>query len=1045
MPGTLAARTGPVMKRAFLLFLACCALIHTVDAQSTIRGKVTDAVTGEELIGASIGVKGSDPRIGTSANMEGNYSLTIPNAGPVTIAVSMFGYAIQETALTPAPGGVEVLNFELREEGKELREFEITRKANKRADAYLERMKSNAATSFDFISRDMTLKTGDSDASQAVRRVTGVSTVGAFVTVRGLADRYIVTAINGSRVPTMDPLTNNLRLDLFPTGLLDNIIITKTASPELPGDWSGAFMSLNTSDYPDKLRVSVSAALGYNPNVWGKQIVTAQSSSTDWLGRDDGMRGIPDGVPALGEDFPRFITPNLYQQLTLLGLGPTLTAYGITSTNSAFQSPTMVTNNALQGLALTELGLLAPALINDPTALQGAVNTYNSTYNLAYFSPTVNAELASLNTKFNNANWRVKEVSGTPNFNQSVTIGNQLALFKKRKSPMSLGYLAGFRYSKDTDYDGAATQERTSENFNEGEPGSTFDQQGDLRISTITTGWSALGSLSLNVDRNNSFSLLVMPNALGQNNARYTVFLKPSVSGETFASEDQFYEQRKLWVYQYGSKHFIPAWRMKVDLDGSYSDGGRDILDLKTVQYILPPPGEPITNVDGALIPASRIYRFLDETLLDARVGLELPLTNDDRKVRKLKFGGAYRNDTRTNQQTYFTILNAPGPTQWDDPGRFDLRPDGQFSSQYDPFGTFKDSDIGILKVWAGFVMADYAFNSKVRVVGGLRAEHTDLLTDILRYYEQGLDPSDPSRGTVGNQAIGGAGTAEPKPAVPGMIDQWDLLPSVNFIYRIKDDEQAPMNLRLNYFRSLGRPSFREFSVVQLFDFILNGTVYGNPELKMTNIDNFDVRVERFFKNRNNISLSGFYKRFNNHIELLTTGGDGYTWRNADFSRIYGLELEGRVGLTRSLEWRGNITVMDSRSDLTFGFNGQQRTFSTAMYGQAPYLVNSMLTWSADSARFYASVSYNVQGPKLAVSNSETAPETVRAYEMPRHLIDITLNKSVGEHWNVKLRGRNLLNSAQRRAYLFEKGYAVDFDSYRYGAEYSLVLTYTIE
>ncbi len=280
------------MKRVLLLLLACCALIHTVVAQSTIRGKVTDAVTGEELIGASIAVKGSEPRIGTSANMEGDFSLTIPNAGPVTIAVSMFGYAIQETTLTPAAGGVEILNFELREEGKELKEFEITRKANKRADAYLERMKSNAATSFDFISRDMTLKTGDSDASQAVRRVTGVSTVGAFVTVRGLADRYIVTAINGSRVPTMDPLTNNLRLDLFPTGLLDNIIITKTASPELPGDWSGAFMSLNTSDYPDKLRVSISAALGYNPNVWGKQIVSSRAGSLDWLGRDDEMRGI---------------------------------------------------------------------------------------------------------------------------------------------------------------------------------------------------------------------------------------------------------------------------------------------------------------------------------------------------------------------------------------------------------------------------------------------------------------------------------------------------------------------------------------------------------------------------------------------------------------------------------------------------------------------------------------------------------------------------------------------------------------------------------
>lgn len=1030
------------MKR--LLLYVVFLLLNTLIAQGqgTVRGKVTDAVTGEALIGATVVVKNSDPRVGVDVNFDGDYSLTIRTAGPVTLVVATMGYITQELVVDPK-GGVAVQNFELREgEGKELVEFEITRKANKRTDGYLERMKSNSATSFDFISRDMTLKTGDPDASQAVKRVTGVSTVGGFVTVRGLADRYLVTAINGGRVPTLDPLTNNLRLDLFPTGLLDNIIITKTASPELPGDWSGAFMSLNTSDYPDKLRINVTTTLGYNPNSTFNTIVTAQSSSTDWLGRDDGLRAIPDGVPADQEQFPVFVAPTVYQQLGLLGYGATLDAYGILPTTPGFQTTNMGTTAVLPHLLLTDLGLLAPGLIYDGTAVQNAVDAYNSTYNLAYFSPTVNAELAELNPKFNNKNWRVKDAQGSPNFNTSLTIGNQLNVFKKRKTPMTLGYLLGFRYSTDTDYDGEATQERTGEATSATDP--SFDFKGDLRISTISSGWNAVGSLSLNVDRNNSFSLLVMPNALGQNNARYTVFLKPSVSGETFVSEDQFYEQRKLWVYQYGSKHFIPAWRMKVELDASYSDGDRDILDLKTVQYIQPTPGQPIGG-DGALVPPSRIYRFLDETLFDGRVGLELPLSEDDRKLRKLKFGGAYRNDTRENLQTYYTVLNAPGPEQWDDPGRFELGPSGSFTSQYFPFGTFKDNDIGILKVWAGYVMSDYAFNSRIRVVGGLRAEHTDLVTDILRFYENGVAPDDPSRGTVGDIAIGGAAAPEPQPAVPGTIDQWDLLPSINFIYRLKDDEQAPMNLRLNYFRSLGRPSFREFSVVQQFDYALNATVFGNPDLKMTSIDNFDIRVERFFKNRNNISVSGFYKQFQNHIELLSTVNAGFTWRNADLSRIFGLELEGRVGITRSLEWRGNLTLMDSRSDLTFNFNGIETKYSTEMFGQAPYLVNSTLTWSADSARFSVSLSYNVQGPKLSVSNSELAPETARAFEMPRHLIDVTLAKSLGKHWNVRLRGRNLLNAALRRAYQFDTGYLVDFDSYRYGTEYSVAISYTIE
>ena len=258
------------------------------------------------------------------------------------------------------------------------------------------------------------------------------------------------------------------------------------------------------------------------------------------------------------------------------------------------------------------------------------------------------------------------------------------------------------------------------------------------------------------------------------------------------------------------------------------------------------------------------------------------------------------------------------------------------------------------------------------------------------------------------------------------------------------DDEIAPTNLRVNYFRSLGRPSFREFSVVQLYDYILNAPVFGNPGLKMTGVDNYDLRLEHFFKNRNNVSISAFYKRFTNHIELLSTLAGGFTWRNADLSRVYGLEVEGRIGLLPHLEWRGNVTVMDSRSELTSKLTGTDLKYTTPMFGQAPYIVNSMFTWSLDSIRLTASVSYNIQGPKLVVSNSELDPDGIRAYEMPRHLIDITLNKYLGQHWAVKLRARNALNAPQRRAYLFASGYDIDFDKYTYGSEYALTISYLI-
>lgn len=1032
------------MTRSLLTALFSLALGLLCNAQGTVRGTISDPL-GETIIGASVKVK-ELPSVFATTDLDGAYSIKLPDAQSYTLVVSFVTLKNVERTVQVKDGGVEVVDIAMKDDKTELGPVVVERKARSTSDARLERMKINSAASIDYISADAMVRTGDGDASAAVKRVTGVSTTGPFVSVRGLADRYIVTTINGSRIPTLDPLTNNLRLDLFPTGLLDNIVITKTATPELPGDWAGALVSLNTSDYPEKLRVSVSTTIGYNPNSSFTDVVSSKRSSTDWLGHDDGMRDIPDGVPDDVEQFPQFIDPNVYQQLGLLGLGSFLNHYGILPTTGDFGNTAMsATGSPLTHMALTELNLLAPALINDPSALQGAVDNYNSTYNLAYFSPIVNAELADLNTRFDNSNWRVKKVDGSPNFNQQVSIGNQLELFKKAKTPKTLGYLVGFRYNSETEFDGASTFERNGQDKSDENPGFVFDRKGTQQVCSQTNGWNALGSLSLKADRNNTFSVMVMPNVLGVNNSRITNYKKPSVNGETFGSEDQFYEERELWVYQYGSKHFIPSIRLRIEADASYSDGSRNVLDLKTVQYQLPAAGQSDTLMDSALDPAARIYRFLDETLFDSRISFELPLSSDERKARFLRSGAGYRNDTRENRQSYFTILRPPTPSQWEAPGRFEMQPDGTFISQYNPFGTFKDNDIGISKVLSGFVLGDYAISPRVRVVGGLRAEHTDLITDIKRFYDEGLDPNDPTRGTVGNTTIGGGGTADPQPAVPGTIDQWDLLPSINLIYKLKDDEFTPMNLRLNYFRSLGRPSFREFSVVQQYDYILQGPVYGNPDLKMTTIDNFDIRLERFFKNRDNVSLSGFYKEFQNHIEMLSTIAGGYTWRNANRSRVFGLELEGRVGLTRRLEWRGNLTLMDSRSEFTSNATGQPVSHQSPMFGQAPYIVNFMLNYALDSAHFFVSASYNIQGPRLTVTNSELAPNTVSAYEMPRHLIDVTLNKYLGEHWGVKLRIRNLLNASQVRSYKFASGYDVDFDRYTFGTEYQFTLSYTIK
>ncbi|MFN9800774.1 MAG: Plug domain-containing protein, partial [Bacteroidota bacterium] len=190
-------------------------------------------------------------------------------------------------------------------------EVVVEGKANKANDYHMERMKQNSATNIDYISQETARKAGDSRVSDAVRRVPGVTTVGSFVSVRGLADRYIKTTVNGSRIPTLDPFTNNFRLDLFPTGLIDNLVITKTLNPDLPGDWAGAYLSINTKDYPDQLMVEVSTSFGYTAQTTFRDIITSRKSRTDWLGFDNDLRDIPEGVGRDQTTFPFLVNPGL--------------------------------------------------------------------------------------------------------------------------------------------------------------------------------------------------------------------------------------------------------------------------------------------------------------------------------------------------------------------------------------------------------------------------------------------------------------------------------------------------------------------------------------------------------------------------------------------------------------------------------------------------------------------------------------------------------------------------------------------------------------
>src|SRR5436305_13545582 len=103
--------------------------------------------------------------------------------------------------------------------------------------------------------------------------------------------------LNGALLPSSEPDRKTFAFDIFPAEVVDNITIVKTASPDLPGSFSGGVVQVNTRDASDKNFIGVKAGIGYNNATTGKKFYEAQGSSTDWLGYDNSKRKLPDNFP----------------------------------------------------------------------------------------------------------------------------------------------------------------------------------------------------------------------------------------------------------------------------------------------------------------------------------------------------------------------------------------------------------------------------------------------------------------------------------------------------------------------------------------------------------------------------------------------------------------------------------------------------------------------------------------------------------------------------------------------------------------------------
>jgi TonB-dependent receptor len=311
--------------------------------------------------------------------------------------------------------------------------------------------------------------------------------------------------------------------------------------------------------------------------------------------------------------------------------------------------------------------------------------------------------------------------------------------------------------------------------------------------------------------------------------------------------------------------------------------------------------------------------------------------------------------------------------------------------------------------------MLELALGDRVRVIGGARVEDASM--------------------AVATELSGGS-------AVPSRVATTDVLPSL--VVNVKLDEVQ--NLRLSATQTLARPEYRELSPINGREVIAGRYFQGNPDLKRTLIQNADVRWEWYPSGAEVLSVGVFAKRFQDPIErvdLAVSGTRGLSQQqvvNADGADNYGVELELRKGLgtvagaLAPFTAFANATLMRSTIDLGNDSISAATSEDRAMAGQAPYVVNTGLTYSSAGGHTSATLLYNVVGARIVAAGANPLPNIT---EEPRHVLDLSLRFPVLRSLSGRVDAKNLLDAP----YVLRQG-TVTRERYEAGRVFSLGLTW---
>lgn len=260
-----------------------------------VRGTITSTEDGTPIEGARIFVRGSRADAVTDAS--GRFTLEV-GEGPRDLSIIHDRFSTQAVNNVVVVAGQEVsVSVEMTPAGLSLGEFVIRAPRIEGGTSALLDERRNSSAVGDVLGAEQMARSGDSSAASALTRVTGLTLVGGrYVYVRGLGERYSSVLLNGATLPSPEPARRVVPLDMFPAGILESVVIQKSYSPDMPGEFGGGSIQLRTKNIPTEPVFSLSVSGGYNSVTTFKEGLDYEGASGDFVGMGAAGRALPQEI-----------------------------------------------------------------------------------------------------------------------------------------------------------------------------------------------------------------------------------------------------------------------------------------------------------------------------------------------------------------------------------------------------------------------------------------------------------------------------------------------------------------------------------------------------------------------------------------------------------------------------------------------------------------------------------------------------------------------------------------------------------------------------